>query len=69
MLYRCLSLCAVGALLAGCAAEAPGPIQGYSYHDGNHPNDVSAHPSPQAIENAARGTWLWPPAVNNRPGV
>jgi hypothetical protein len=41
------------------AAQAPPPI-GYHYHDGTHPNDV-AQTSPQAMYNAAHGTWLWPP--------
>ncbi|MGC1411597.1 MAG: hypothetical protein WA864_21935 [Acetobacteraceae bacterium] len=33
---------------------------GYRYHDANHPDGVKGA-SPQAIYNAAHGTWLWPP--------
>jgi hypothetical protein len=69
MIHGSLSLVAIGILLSGCAANPgvsagvaaqwPPPI-GYHYHDGSHPNDVS-QASPQAIYNAAHGTWLWPP--------
>ncbi len=66
-------LCAIGVLLTACATEpepwakaADGP-RGYWYHDAMHSNIVVS-PSPQAIENAKRGVWLWPPADNGRPG-
>jgi hypothetical protein len=69
MIHRGLPLVAIGILLSGCAAnpgvyagmaaQAPPPI-GYHYHDSTHPNDV-AQTSPQAMYNAAHGTWLWPP--------
>jgi hypothetical protein len=64
-----LALCAAGLLPTGCATT-PDPTDatlGYAYHDANHPNHVSS-PSPQAIENARHGVWLWPPAENDRPG-
>jgi hypothetical protein len=72
MRLRDLALCGVCAAMSGCAA-APEPTQtqggviGYRYHDGNHQNEVVS-PSPQAIENARRGVWLWPPAGAIRPG-
>jgi hypothetical protein len=70
---RCLAFCIIGTLLAGCAtapepwAEAGGGPRGYWYHDALHLNTV-ASPSPQAIENAKHGVWLWPPAERGRPG-
>jgi hypothetical protein len=73
MMFRFLLACVAGFLLAGCTA-APGiaasqgtVARGYLYHDANHPNGVS-QTSPQAEYNAAHGTWLWPPAENDRPG-
>jgi len=71
---RHVALCAAAAaiLLAGCAtdpgatAAEDGAVYGYQYHDGAHPNYVTAQPSPQAIENARRGVWLWPPAAVGR---
>ena len=72
MMSRYLGFCAIAASLAACAtAPEPwatpgdGPL-GYRYHDGMHSNAV-ASPSPQAIENAKHGVWLWPPAENGRP--
>ena len=71
-MLRYLAFVGLGTLLAGCTAasepyaNADGVI-GFRYHDGMHSNSV-ASPSPQAIENARRGVWLWPPADNGRPG-
>jgi len=66
---RYLVLCAIGTLPAGCAAVPPdsteAPPLGYLYHDANHPSSI-AQPSPQAIENAKHGVWLWPPAASIR---
>jgi len=61
----CLTVLAAAVVVAGCAAPQPEttPI-GYRFHDANHPNDVS-NASPQAIENAARGVWLWGPPIND----
>lgn len=65
-----LIVCALAALLAGCATTAPTPAGlartpdqpvGYHYYDNFHPNWVN-NPSPEAIENAKRGTYLWPPS-------
>ncbi len=70
---RCLALCALGALLAGCTtapdaqANAEGVPPGYRYHDGTHSSWV-ASPSPQALYNASHGVWLWPPMENGKPG-
>jgi hypothetical protein len=67
---RRLALCsAVGALLAGCAADGrPSDqylaVHGYWYHDANHPSGGGAQTTQQAIDNAIHGTWLWPPAAN-----
>ncbi len=66
MIFRYVLFCAAAAVLAGCATApepwagpADGP-RGYWYHDSVHSN-VVVSPSPQAIENAKRGVWLWPP--------
>jgi hypothetical protein len=68
MCHGGLSLCFLGILLSGCAADSGGAAEvgtpiGYRYHDSNHPND-SSQASPQAIYNAMHGTWLWAPANN-----
>jgi hypothetical protein len=73
MLDRYLPLCAATLMLAGCAGGTPPSVQegarpGYWYHDGNHHNSVSQS-SPQADYNATHGTWLWPPAENDKPGA
>ena len=71
MLVRYLACGVVGGLLVGCAPE-PGTlgnvsdIPGYAYHDGIRNNYVSPGVSPQAIENATRGVYLWPPADRGR---
>ena len=70
-MLRHLVLFGLGATVAGCAVP-PGPAQpqgviGYRYHDANHQNEVVS-PSPQAIESARHGVWLWPPAGTIRPG-
>ena len=74
--FTYLPLLAVGVLLTGCTtasnpptsvAAAPSGVHGYWYHDANHPNDLSGQPSPQAIYNAAHGTWLWPPSAASDP--
>ena len=58
-------------LAGGCMADAGNPDQatvpGYRYHDANHTNVPSGNASPQAIYNATHGTWLWPPAENDKP--
>lgn len=61
----------LGILLAGCAVipqppEGGAPI-GYRFSDAIHPNYV-ASPSPQALHNASRGVWLWPPKETTRSG-
>jgi hypothetical protein len=66
----CLKFWPVGAaiLLAGCTVtptEDPARL-GYQYHDGIHQSG-DAPASPQALYNAAHGTWLWPPAEFDRP--
>ncbi len=76
MTHKYVPLCAVVILLGGCAggsdlsvgaaADPAGAPRGYLYHDGNHSNRVVG-PSPQAIYNATHGTWLWPPAEEDRP--
>jgi hypothetical protein len=62
-------VCVLALLLAGCATTAPTPAGlartpdqpvGYRYYDNIRPNWVS-DASPEAIESAERGTWLWPP--------
>jgi hypothetical protein len=63
-------------LLAGCAPYPEGvpglstgensPVIGYRYYDNFHPNYVN-QPSQQAIANARRGTYLWPPFTNEDP--
>jgi hypothetical protein len=73
---RYLALCALCALALGCV---PGPgvsvdpastqndaQPGYRYHDANHPDGVQ-NASPQAVNNAAHGTWLWPPQESEVP--
>jgi hypothetical protein len=68
-------ICALAVLLAGCATTLPPPTGlarqpdqpvGYRYSDNFHPNWVS-NASPEAIENAKRGTWLWPPGLGAGP--
>jgi hypothetical protein len=64
--------CVAGAiLLVGCMADGGNHDQpivpGYRYHDANHTNVPSGNASPQAIYNATHGTWLWPPAENDKP--
>lgn len=65
-----LIVCVFAVWLGGCASTAPTPVGlartpdqpvGYLYYDGFHPNWVN-NPSPEAIANAQRGTYLWPPA-------
>jgi hypothetical protein len=60
----------VALLLAGCAADTAPPagnsVVGYRFYDANHPNGVNGA-SAQAIENARRGTWLWPPEIVDWP--
>jgi hypothetical protein len=73
MTYGHMMCVAVGTLLAGCAADPSVSNQqlaarGYRYHDANHMDGSSGQTSPQAIYNATRGTWLWPPAENDKPG-
>ena len=68
-MLRYLVLCALCAAASGCG-PTPGQtdaVVGYRYHDGNHQNEVVS-PSPQAIENAKHGVWLWPPAGGIRHG-
>jgi hypothetical protein len=64
-------LCTVGIVLAGCAAVPQPPTQGalpgYRFNDAIHPNSVVS-PSPQALHNASRGVWLWPPKETTRSG-
>ncbi len=73
MKARYLALYALGASLAACTtipepwANASGGPRGYWYHDAIHSN-VVVSPSPQAIENAKHGVWLWPPAEIGRNG-
>lgn len=70
-----LALCTFGGLLAGCAnTQTIGPLPtaydgppGYVYFDAIRPNYVVS-PSPQAIENARTGVWLWPPVDKGRRG-
>jgi hypothetical protein len=61
-------LCGLGVLLAGCTAALPdnGAPVGYRYQDANHPGGM-AQASPQALYNAAHGTWLWPPQEADWP--
>jgi hypothetical protein len=67
-----LALCAICVAFTSCAptpepTQTPAGVIGYWYHDANHQNEVVS-PSPQAIENARHGVWLWPPASTTRPG-
>ena len=72
MTCRFVSFVFIAILLAGCAANAGTSYErnvaayGYLYHDGNH-NGGSSQASPQAIQNATHGTWLWPPAEGDIP--
>jgi hypothetical protein len=57
-------------LLGGCTATTPAGLSaqngapvGYRYYDNQHPNYV-INPSAEAIANAQRGTYLWPPAMS-----
>ena len=59
--------------MTGCA-QTPEPsdgtpyaVRGYWFHDSMHPNTVVS-PSPQAIDNANHGVWLWPPKQSTRAG-
>ncbi|HLY88838.1 MAG TPA: hypothetical protein VKQ27_07625 [Acetobacteraceae bacterium] len=52
----------VGTNSAGGQAQNAAPI-GYRYYDSQHPNYV-IQPSAEAIANAQRGTYLWPPAMS-----
>ena len=71
MIGRRLACVAAAISLAGCMADAGDPnqatVSGYRYHDANHTNLPSGNASPQAIYNATHGTWLWPPAENDKP--
>jgi len=71
MTSRWLACVVAVMLLAGCMADAGNPDQaivpGYRYHDANHTGGPSGNASPQAIYNATHGTWLWPPAENDKP--
>ncbi len=68
--FRHFTFAALCVLLAGCvsspgassdaASAQNGTPVGYHYYDANHPDGVHGA-SPQAIYNAAHGTWLWPP--------
>jgi hypothetical protein len=73
-LQSLLPVIAAGMLLAGCAANDRPPDQylaehGYWYHDANHTDGASGSASPQAKFNAIHGTWLWPPAEIDKPGI
>ncbi len=57
-------------LVGGCAATSSAGVEaqnaapvGYRYYDGQHPNHV-VQPSAEAVANAERGTYLWPPAMS-----
>jgi hypothetical protein len=76
MIARFLPFCVATIFVTGCAAN-PGSslsasanqgdvVQGYVYHDANHPNGISLS-SPQAGYSASHGTWLWPPAAGDKP--
>jgi hypothetical protein len=63
-----LALCAA-VLLAGCTVgngTVPGQQAGYLYHDANHQDGNAQHWSPAALSSTS-GTWLWPPAENDKP--
>jgi hypothetical protein len=69
MRLGCAVVSALAVVLGGCATTqypgvgaAPDEPVGYRYYDNQHPNWVN-NPSPEAVANAQRGTWLWPPAV------
>ena len=66
-------VCVLAVLLEGCATTAPTPAGlarapdqpvDYRYYDNRHPNWVN-NPSPEAIANAKRGTYVWPPTDTN----
>ena len=69
---RLLPICALGILLTGCAPDAGSAgdqgrvVHGYVYHDANHPDGLGLS-SPQAQDSANHGTWLWPPAISDKP--
>jgi hypothetical protein len=68
-----VTVVAAVALLAGCVADGrPSDqelaLRGYWYHDANHQGGASGEATPQAINAATHGVWLWPPAENTRPG-
>jgi hypothetical protein len=69
MAVKHLALCAA-VLLAGCTmgngGTVPGRQAGYLYHDANH-QDGNAQPWSPAELSSANGTWLWPPAENDKP--
>ena len=76
MNLRLLPFCAAGIFLTGCAAS-PGSspsaaadqgsvVRGYLYHDANHPDGFSEL-YPHSVYKADHGTWLWPPAVSDKP--
>jgi hypothetical protein len=70
MTVRHLACVAAVMLLAGCVPEGDPDqaiVPGYRYHDANHTNLPSGNASPEAIYNATHGTWLWPPAENDKP--
>jgi hypothetical protein len=76
MIRRFLPFCVAGIFLTGCTggpdtsirptAGQGNIVHGYLYHDANHP-DGSSQLSSQANYNATHGTWLWPPAVSDKP--
>jgi hypothetical protein len=70
MIRRLLPFGAAGLFLTGCAVE-PGPsqctsVQGYLYHDSNHPDGFSPS-SPPPHYDSSHGTWHRPPAVSDKP--
>jgi ABC-type oligopeptide transport system substrate-binding subunit len=76
MIRSFLPFCAAGLVLTGCAAtqgstqtaaSAEGPVvQGYLYHDSNHPDGFNPSLPPPHYD-TSHGTWLWPPAVSDKP--
>ena len=67
--YRCAlrSQHLAGRLHTRCQRFRPAGASSRRYHDANHTNGPSSNASPQAIYNATHGTWLWPPAENDKP--